>query len=54
VLQVKRPIEDVFDFVANERHEPRIIARLLHAEQTSVGPIGLGTRFWADTNISSR
>ena len=40
---INRPVEEVFDFVADERNEPRDNPRMLRAEQISEGPIGLGT-----------
>ena len=43
----RRPPEAVFDFVADERNEPRFNPQMLRAEQLSPGPIGLGTRFRA-------
>jgi hypothetical protein len=44
-IVIERPIEEVFDFVADERHEPRFNARMVHAELISESPIGLGMRF---------
>ena len=46
-IVIKRPPEAVFDFVADERNEPRFNPRLLRAEQITPGAIGLGTRFRA-------
>ena len=48
-IVIKRPVETVFDFVADERNEPRYNPRMLRAEKTSDGPVGLGTRFQAET-----
>lgn len=45
---IDRPVEEVFDFVADERNEPRFNPSILSAEKTSPGPIGKGTRFWAE------
>ena len=42
---IHRPVGEVFDFVADERNEPRYNPRMVHAEQISEGPIGVGTRF---------
>ena len=42
---INRPVEEVLDFVADERNEPRYNPRMLDAEQVSEGPIGVGTRF---------
>jgi hypothetical protein len=42
---INRPVEEVFDFVADARNEPRYNPRMLRAEKLSPGPIGVGTRF---------
>jgi len=47
-IVIKRPLEEVFDFVADERNEPRYNPRMRRAEQISDGPIGVGTRFRAE------
>lgn len=47
-IVIKRPVEAVFDFVADERNEPRYNPQMLRAEQITPGPIGLGTRFRAE------
>ena len=44
-ILINRPVEDVFDFVADERNEPRYNAEMRNVEQISTGPIGLGSRF---------
>ncbi len=44
-LRIRRPPEDVFDFVADERNEPKYNPRMVRAEQSSDGPIGVGTTF---------
>lgn len=46
-IVIKRPVEEVFDFVADERNEPRYNPRMRSAELISPGPIGPGTRFRA-------
>jgi hypothetical protein len=38
-------VDEVFDFVADARNEPRYNPRMLRAEKLSPGPIGPGTRF---------
>jgi hypothetical protein len=45
---INRPVDAVFDFVAEERNEPRFNPRLTRVEQISAGPIGLGTQFRAE------
>jgi uncharacterized membrane protein len=47
-IVIERPIEDVFDFVADERNEPRYNPQMISVEQLSDGPIGLGTQFRAE------
>jgi len=44
---IGRPIEVVFDFVADERNEPRYNPRMVRAEKLTDGPIGAGTPFAA-------
>ena len=47
-LVIHRPVHEVFDFVADERNEPRYNPRICRAEKLSPGPIGPGTRFRAE------
>lgn len=42
-MVINRPVEAVFDFVADESNEPRFNPRLTRVEKISAGPIGLGT-----------
>jgi Polyketide cyclase / dehydrase and lipid transport len=51
-IVINRPIDVVFDFVADERNEPRYNPRLRRVEQTTPCPIGLGTRFRAETTAT--
>ncbi len=51
---IHRPVEEVFDFVADERNEPRYNQRMLTAELTSDEPIGLGSRFRANLKTGMR
>lgn len=51
---IHRLVEDVFDFVADERNEPRYNAQMLRAEQISAGPLGRGTRFRAESTVRGR
>jgi hypothetical protein len=44
-IVINRPVDEVFDFVADARNEPRRNPRMLRAEKLSAGPVGLGTRF---------
>ena len=53
-LVINRPVDEVFDFVADERNEPRYNPRIARAEKLSPGPIGRGTRFRAEAVILGR
>jgi hypothetical protein len=48
-IVIRRPMTEIFDFVADQRNEPRYNPRMLRAEKVSSGPIGVGTRFRAAT-----
>jgi len=47
-IVINRPVEEVFDTVADERNEPRYNPGMLRAEKLSPGPVGLGSRFRAE------
>lgn len=49
---INRPIDVVFDFVADERNEPRHNPRLRQVDQTKSGPIGQGKRFRAEATAT--
>ena len=51
---IHRPVDEVFDFVADERNEPRYNPQMRYAEQTSAGPIGVGTTFRAESTSRGR
>lgn len=51
---IHRPVDEVFDFVADERNEPRFNPQMRRAEQTSAGPIGVGTTFCAESMSRGR
>ena len=44
-IVIDRPIEEVFDFVADERNEPKYNPEMKVAEKVTDGPIGAGTKF---------
>ena len=46
-IVIGRPISEVFDFVADERNEPKYKPRILSAEKLTEGAIGKGTQFRA-------
>jgi len=47
VIIIDRPVETVFDFVANQCNEPLYNVEMLSSVKTSEGPVGSGTRFRA-------
>ncbi|MGH2656548.1 MAG: SRPBCC family protein [Actinomycetota bacterium] len=53
-IVIDRPVGEVFDFVADERNEPRYNRRMPRAEKISDGSIGTGTRFRAETTNMGR
>ena len=44
-VTIGRPVEVVFDFVADQTNEPRYNPDMVRAEKDTDGPIGKGTRF---------
>ena len=53
-IVINRPVEEVFDTVADERNEPRYNPGMLRAEKLSPEPVGLGSRFRAEMRTRSR
>jgi uncharacterized membrane protein len=53
-IVIERPLEEVFDVVADERNEPRYNPRLESVEKVSSGPIGRGTRWHVVTRRGRR
>jgi uncharacterized protein YndB with AHSA1/START domain len=53
-IVIDRPVEEVFDFVADGRNEPRYNPHMLRAEQVPDGPIGPGTQFRTEVTTNGR
>jgi Polyketide cyclase / dehydrase and lipid transport len=53
-ILIARPITEVFDFVADERNEPKYNPSMVRAEKLTPGAIGKGTRFRATTKSMGR
>jgi hypothetical protein len=51
---IARPVEEVFDFVADERNEPRYNPRMVRADKITPGPVGNGTRWSATVRSRGR
>ena len=53
-ITIKRAVEEVFDFVADQRNEPRYNDAMLESEKLTEGPVGAGTSFRAIVGNSGR
>ena len=53
-ILIKRPVEEVFDYVADQRNEPIYNPRMLQSEKITDGPIAVGTRFRATARSGRR
>lgn len=53
-IVINRPVEEVFDFVADERNEPQFNPRMSRVEKITSGPVGPGTRFSAEMTSLGR
>jgi Polyketide cyclase / dehydrase and lipid transport len=53
-IVIGRPMSEVFDFVADERNEPKYNPRMLSAEKLTEGAIGNGTQFRATIKSMGR
>lgn len=53
-ILIERPVGEVFDFVADERNEPRYNPAMTSVEQLTEGEIGPGTRFEAIVTSAGR
>ncbi len=53
-ITIDRLVEDVFDYVADQRNEPTYNAQMRLAEKISDGPIGVGTQYRAEVVSGGR
>jgi Polyketide cyclase / dehydrase and lipid transport len=53
-ILINRPVEFVFDYVADQCNEPIYNPRMLRSEKITDGPIGVGTRFRATARSGRR
>jgi uncharacterized protein YndB with AHSA1/START domain len=51
---IGRPVEEVFDYVADERHEPNFNTRMSRVELLTPEPIGVGSRFGVEMTMMRR
>jgi uncharacterized membrane protein len=53
-IMIARPVEEVFDFAADERNEPRFNRHMSSAELLTPEPIESGSRFHAEMQMMRR
>jgi uncharacterized protein YndB with AHSA1/START domain len=53
-IVIKRPVHEVFDYVADERHEPNFNVRMSRVELLTPKPIGVGSRFGVEMTMMRR
>lgn len=53
-ILIERPVWEVFDFVADERNQPRYNRRMVRAEVITSGDIGAGTEFQRELKAMGR
>ena len=53
-ILIRRPVEEVFDYVADERHEPNFNSRMSRVELLTPEPIGVGSRFGVEMTMMRR
>jgi carbon monoxide dehydrogenase subunit G len=53
-IVIERPVEEVFDFVADERHEADFNSRMSGVELLTPEPIGVGSRFMVEMTMMRR
>ena len=53
-IVIDRPVDEVFDFMADGRNEPHYNPHMLRAEQMSAGPVGRGTQFRTEVTNNGR
>jgi uncharacterized protein YndB with AHSA1/START domain len=53
-ITIARPVDVVFDYVADQTNEPRYNPAMVRAEKQTTGPIGTGTRFASTVRSAGR
>jgi Polyketide cyclase / dehydrase and lipid transport len=53
-IVIGRPVDEVFDFVADERNEPSYNHQMTAVELVTEEPIGPGSRFQAELRMGGR
>ncbi|MGH8827347.1 MAG: SRPBCC family protein [Jiangellaceae bacterium] len=53
-ITISRPVDLVFDYVADQTNEPQYNSSMVRAEKVTAGPIGKGTRFRSAVRSAGR
>ena len=53
-IAISRPVDVVFDYVADQTNEPQYNPGMVRAEKVSAGPIGKGTKFRSAVRSAGR
>jgi uncharacterized protein YndB with AHSA1/START domain len=53
-ITIRRPVEVVFDYVADQTNEPEYNPAMVSAEKHTAGPVGKGTRFRSAVRSAGR
>ena len=53
-IVIRHPVEEVFDYVADERHEPNYNPRMSPVELLTAEPIGAGSQFGIEMTMMRR
>ena len=53
-ITIARPVEEVFDYVADQTNEPQYNPEMVRAVKETAGPIGKGTRFRSAVRSAGR
>jgi uncharacterized membrane protein len=53
-IVINRPVEDIFSYMTDAENLPHWMSEIVAAEQTSEGPVGVGTEISAVANVLGR
>jgi uncharacterized protein YndB with AHSA1/START domain len=53
-ITIGRPVDVVFDYVADQTNEPRYNSSMVRAEKVSAAPVGKGTKFRSAVRTAGR
>ncbi|MFZ2016866.1 MAG: SRPBCC family protein [Nocardioides sp.] len=53
-ITIARPVEEVFDYVADQTNEPQYNPAMVRADKIGVSPLGVGTRFSSAVHTAGR